>query len=74
MFIDGQTDFYGEALTRQYEQVLTLSPGWETVLEQYQVQWVLVRTGEPLAAALKNTSNWKTIYEDKTAVILSRGR
>ena len=72
VFIDGQTDFYGEALTRQYEQVLTLSPGWKAVLDQYQVQWVLVPPGEPLAGALKNSSGWKMVYQDETAMILSR--
>jgi hypothetical protein len=29
VFIDGQTDFYGEALTRQYVQVITLTGDWE---------------------------------------------
>ncbi len=32
VFIDGQTDFYGEALTREYEKVITLEDGWEQVL------------------------------------------
>ncbi|MBE0699551.1 MAG: hypothetical protein IH586_21720, partial [Anaerolineaceae bacterium] len=32
VFIDGQTDFYGEPFTRQYEQVISVSPGWQDVL------------------------------------------
>jgi hypothetical protein len=69
VFIDGQTDFYGEALTRQYEQVLTLSPGWEGVLEQYNVDWVIMPPGERLPQELRGRQNWQLIYEDETAVI-----
>jgi hypothetical protein len=72
VFIDGQTDFYGEHLTRQYEQVLTLSPGWEDVLKQYQVQWVLVKPGGALAGELRARPDWRVVYEDDTAIILAR--
>ena len=57
VFIDGQTDFYGEALTRQYERVITLAPGWEDVLNQYHVRWVLIPPGGPLASALRGSPN-----------------
>ena len=30
VFIDGQTDFYGEALSRKYMQVLNAEEGWES--------------------------------------------
>jgi hypothetical protein len=73
VFIDGQTDFYGEALTRQYEQVLTLSPGWEAVLDQYSVEWVILPASEALAGELRGRPEWSVLYEDHTAVVLSRG-
>jgi len=72
VFIDGQTDFYGEALTRQYEQVVTLSPGWEDVLDQYSVDWVIFPVGEPLAVELSSRPGWVVLYQDSTAVILGR--
>jgi hypothetical protein len=72
VFIDGQTDFYGEALTRQYEQVLTVSDGWEAVLDQYNVKWVIFPPGEALTAALRARQDWKQVYEDGTAVIFTR--
>jgi hypothetical protein len=72
VFIDGQTDFYGERLTRQYEQVLTLAPGWEDVLQQYQVQWALISPGGALATELRSRAGWQVLYEDATAVILAR--
>lgn len=58
VFIDGQTDFYGENLTREYETVITASPGWEDILKEYQVNWIIIPSGEPLSTVLKLNSNW----------------
>ena len=71
VFIDGQTDFYGEPLTREYEQVITLSNGWEQVMEKYQVDWAIIPTSSSLARTLKNES-WRTLYEDETAIVLRK--
>ena len=71
VFIDGQTDFYGERLTRQYEQVITLGDGWQDVLNQYQVDWVIMPVDSKLASYLQNQPEWKTLYRDQTAVIFS---
>jgi hypothetical protein len=70
VFIDGQTDFYGEALTRQYERVITLGDGWRQVLSKYQVNWVLMPTGSPLIKALQGDQTWSQIYQDSTGTIM----
>ncbi|MCJ7717317.1 MAG: hypothetical protein MUO54_12475 [Anaerolineales bacterium] len=72
VFIDGQTDFYGEALTRQYEQVITISPGWEVVLDQYNIDWVLMPTESDLSAALESIPCWAPVYRDKLSEIIIR--
>ena len=72
VFIDGQTDFYGETLTREYEQVITLSEGWEQILEKYQVDWMLIPEEAILAKALIEHTGWETLYEDETAIIIKR--
>jgi hypothetical protein len=72
VFIDGQTDFYGESLTRQYEQVITLAPGWQQVFEQYHVRWVLIPVDEPLVGVLIEQPGWSVAYQDETAVLLAR--
>jgi hypothetical protein len=69
VFIDGQTDFYGEALTREYEQVIITAPSWETILDKYEIQWALIPSGSNLAGVL-SSKGWETLYQDKTAVIL----
>lgn len=73
VFIDAQTDFYGEELTRQYEQVLTVSPGWEEILQVYEVRWVIVPPSTALAAELRARPDWQVVYQDETAEIFNKG-
>lgn len=72
VFLDSQTDFYGEALMREYEQVITASEGWENVLVRYNVSWVILSRETRLISALKK-EGWITLYKDNTAVILKSG-
>ncbi len=72
VFIDGQTDFYGEALTREYEVVLQVGEGWEKILAKYQVGWIIWPKESRLAETLSELPGWKAVYHDDTAVIYSR--
>jgi hypothetical protein len=72
VFIDGQTDFYGEALTRQYLQVKDSADGWEGVLAAFQVRWVIIPTSDVLARTLDAHPGWQKVYQDSTAVIFTQ--
>lgn len=71
IFMDGHTHIYGETLTREYETVMSLGEGWEKILEQYQIQWAIVRPQTPIAKGLEK-SGWTILYQDDTAVILRK--
>lgn len=70
IFMDGHTHIYGETLTREYEQVITLNTGWEEILQKYDVDWIIMRKNAPLIKALSASDDWETTYEDSTTVIL----
>ena len=72
VFIDGQTDFYGEALTRQYVQVINTEESWEGVLAEYDVAWAVLPPDLVGAREIQRELGWEVIYEDETAVILRR--
>ncbi len=72
IFIDGWTDFYGDALTREYLQAVNGKPGWEAILDRYQVQWVIVPPTAALAARLDESPAWVRRYEDATAGVWVR--
>ena len=72
VFIDGQTDFYGEVLTREYTQVTSLDEGWQDILKKYDVSWVIIQSDKPLIPALQSELNWEVVYQDDTAAILHK--
>jgi hypothetical protein len=72
VFIDGQTDFYGEELTREYEQVISLTGDWEAILGKYRVAWVLMPADSLLVRELERNPDWQLVYEDTTAGVLVR--
>ena len=71
IFMDGHTHIYGDALSREYVSVVELDPGWEAILDKYQIEWVILRSGQPLASALAQ-AGWQVIYDDDIAVIFQR--
>lgn len=72
VFIDGQTDFYGEDLTREYERIRELQPGWRDLLEKHAISWALVPPDAPIASGLELHPDWTLTYRDSTAVSFVR--
>jgi hypothetical protein len=70
VFIDGQTDFYGEALSREYTQVMDAAEGWQTILDKYQVGWAILPAKDGIVQVLEGNPQWEKLYEDHTAVIM----
>jgi hypothetical protein len=71
IFMDGHTHIYGEALTREYETVITQRDGWQDIFDKYQITWAIVRTKSTVIDGLTEM-NWNVIYEDATATILHK--
>lgn len=72
VFIDAQTDFYGEELTREFIQIADAAPGWAERLAHYAVAWVILPPERPLVAWLSQSPDWVELYRDDTAVIWIR--
>jgi hypothetical protein len=72
VFIDGQTDFYGEGLTREYLAVIDASPGWEEILDRYGVEWIILPPDRTVSPWLDQSAEWERQYEDETAVVWIR--
>jgi hypothetical protein len=73
VFLDSQTDFYGEEMIREYEQTVT-GKDWETTLDRYAVDWVIIQPNSGLAQRLRSTENWQILFEDDAAIVLRRVR
>lgn len=72
IFMDGHTHIYGEELTKEYERVIAIAPGWEDILARYDITWVIVRKNAPLVNALTESGGWTVQYQDDTAIIFAR--
>jgi hypothetical protein len=63
VFIDGQSDFHGDATTRQYHQVGELQEGWHEALRARNISTVLI----PSSSMLVREPGWATGYRDSAA-------
>lgn len=73
VFVDSQGDIYGEDFMREYEQIVSLMPGWQDVLDKYDVSWALLPQDWSLASALAG-EGWEEVYRDSTTVIFIQGK
>jgi hypothetical protein len=58
---------------RQYTDITTLSSDWQTLLDQYRVDYVVFEPDTALASALDLSPGWHHAYSDSVAVIWLRG-
>jgi hypothetical protein len=72
VFIDGQTDFYGDSIMREHGEIMELLPGWRSKLAAWKIQFALLGTRTALADALAHEAGWRPIYCDTIAVLFER--
>jgi hypothetical protein len=72
IFIDGFSDFYGEAVFRDYLHIASLQPGWRATLARWRIAVALLPVDSPLAHALAGEPEWRERYRDDIAVLLQR--
>jgi len=71
--VDDRHDLYGSGLIRQYLILTQAEPGWQGVLEKWQIRTALLPTGSTLANLLRELpQDWRVAYEDKVAVVFER--
>lgn len=68
-FLDGRSDMYGEELIKEYLKLLNAEYEWKQLVEKYRIEWVLLPVKNPLASVLKESSQWRVIYDDQVSII-----
>jgi hypothetical protein len=69
VFVDGRSDFYGDAFETKLLDVLNVSYGWDQTLARFGVDTVLMPPNSPLTGALKESSRWRVVYDDGVALM-----
>jgi hypothetical protein len=71
VFVDGRSDFYGGDFERRYIDVLNVNYKWQTTLDGYCVDTMLLRADSPLAGAVKESQRWRLDYDDGIAIVFT---
>ncbi len=72
VFVDSQSDFYGEAFLRTYSSIYTGGSNWDAELARYNVNWIIVPREAGLASAAGANPHWQVAYQDPLAIIFER--
>jgi hypothetical protein len=69
-FVDGRTDLFNDNILGDYISAWRADPGWEDIMNEWKIDYVLIETGSPLAKVLI-LSGWDEIYKDEKAIVLA---
>jgi len=73
VYIDGRADLYGDAFMDDLATTYYLrGDSWRSRLEKWRIRTVVLPPDAPLTTALGSLPDWKTIYADKQAVVLTK--
>lgn len=71
VFIDGRTDLYNDEIIAEWLKIVRAEPGWQTAMDAWGVQTVLVEPSLPLAGQL-TAEGWREVYRDSVSVVIIR--
>jgi hypothetical protein len=72
VFIDGRSDFFQDALSKEYVAVLNASREWRIILDKYAVKTLLIPPDAPLAEAVWKETAWRLVAKDDSALLMTR--
>jgi hypothetical protein len=72
VFIDDRADFYGEKHYKKYALVSQVDPGYDTLLKDYKINWVLFPSNSRIVEALRRNQDWQEAVHDKASVLMVR--
>jgi len=73
VFIDGRADLYGDAFMDEFFSTYSLGGRfWRAPLEKWGIRTVVLPPDTPLVAALKTMPDWKQVFADSQATILTK--
>lgn len=71
--VDDRHDLYGSGRIRQYLILTQVEPGWQKVLDEWQIRTALLPAGSTLVNLLREVpQDWQIVYEDKVAVVFEK--
>ena len=72
VFVDGRSDFYGQAFEEKYLSLMEVKYDWEQSLDRYHIDTIVLSTSTALASTIKESRNWRSVYDDTVAIVFKR--
>lgn len=72
VFIDGRAEVYGDKILKTFLHIDGLFPDWASILQDYEVAWIIHQARSQLSTILLEDPGWKLIYADSVANIFVR--
>ena len=73
VYIDGRADVYGDTFLEDFASTYYLRGGsWRSGLERWGVRTVVLPPDAPLVTALSSLPQWKVVFSDRQATVLTR--
>jgi hypothetical protein len=69
VFVDGRSDFYGGKFYQEYLDILNVKYNWHEQLARYGVNTILLPADYALAGAVKESSDWRVVYDDHRSIV-----
>lgn len=71
--IDDRHDLYGSARVREILSLMQGEPGWQNVLEKWQIHTIVLPEDATLVSLLRQLpQDWRPVYEDHVAVVFEK--
>jgi hypothetical protein len=72
VYIDGRADVYGDEIIEDFFKAHDGEMGWREPLAKYGVRTVIVEPNTALASLLRESSEWRNVFEDQKAAVFIR--
>ncbi len=58
LMVDARVDFFDQSVLNDYQTLINGEPGWDQIIKDYQIHWLLIPTTVPLAQIITLTHEW----------------
>jgi hypothetical protein len=72
VFVDGRNDMYDQSILEDYSAVRAADPGWEEIVDRYEVDALLFPPGVTITRGPAQAAGWCEAYGDEVQVLLLR--
>jgi hypothetical protein len=58
LMVDARVDFFDPSVLNDYQTLINGEPGWDQIIQDYQIHWLLIPPTVPLAQIISLTHEW----------------